>query len=145
MQQPEDPAYDPDELYGVIPADARHSYDVREIIVRLVDGSRFSEFKARYGTTIVCGFAHLMGMPVGIVANNGLLFSESSVKATHFIQLCGQRGTPLLFMQNIAGFMVGKDYENGGIAKDGAKMVMAVSNVNVPRITFAARRQPRCG
>ncbi|MCO5197941.1 MAG: methylcrotonoyl-CoA carboxylase [Anaerolineae bacterium] len=136
MQQPEDPAYDPDELYGVIPADARHSYDVREIIARLVDGSRFSEFKARYGTTIVCGFAHLMGIPVGIVANNGLLFSESSVKATHFIQLCGQRGTPLLFMQNIAGFMVGKDYENGGIAKDGAKMVMAVSNVNVPRITL---------
>lgn len=136
MQQPEAPLYDPDELYGILPADVRHTYDVREIIARLVDGSRFSEFKARYGTTIVCGFAHLQGMPVGIVANNGLLFSESSVKAAHFIQLCGQRGTPLLFMQNIAGFMVGKQYENGGIAKDGAKMVMAVSNVNVPRITL---------
>jgi acetyl-CoA carboxylase carboxyltransferase component len=130
------PRYDPEELYGVIPADPRVSYDVREIIARLVDGSRLSEFKARYGTTIVCGFAHIMGLPVGIVANNGLLFSESALKATHFIQLCGQRGTPLLFMQNVAGFMVGKKYENEGIAKDGAKMVMAVSNVNVPRITL---------
>ena len=136
MQQAEEPLYDPQELYGIIPADTRVSYDVREIIARLVDGSRLSEFKARYGTTIVCGFAHILGIPVGIVANNGLLFSESSVKATHFIQLCGQRGTPLLFLQNIAGFMVGKQYENGGIAKDGAKMVMAVSNVNVPRITL---------
>ncbi|MCP5098252.1 MAG: methylcrotonoyl-CoA carboxylase [Chloroflexi bacterium] len=136
MQSPEDPAYDPTELYGVLPADKRQSYDVHEVIARLVDGSRLSEFKARYGTTIVCGFAHIMGVPVGIVANNGLLFSESAVKATHFIQLCGQRGTPLLFMQNVAGFMVGKQYENGGIAKDGAKMVMAVSNVNVPRITL---------
>ncbi|HZD11490.1 MAG TPA: carboxyl transferase domain-containing protein, partial [Candidatus Binatia bacterium] len=132
----EAPRYDPEELYGVIPADPRVSYDVREIIARLVDGSRLSEFKARYGTTIVCGFAHIMGLPVGIVANNGLLFSESALKATHFIQLCGQRGTPLLFMQNVAGFMVGKKYENEGIAKDGAKMVMAVSNVNVPRITL---------
>jgi acetyl-CoA carboxylase carboxyltransferase component len=136
MQTPEEPVYDPQELYGVIPADYRQSYDVREALARLVDGSRLSEFKARYGPTIVCGFAHIMGIPVGIVANNGLLFSESAVKATHFIQLCGQRGTPLLFMQNIAGFMVGKQYENGGIAKDGAKMVMAVSNVNVPRITL---------
>ena len=136
MQSPEEPLYDPQELYGVIPADPRVSYDVREVIARLVDGSRLSEFKARYGTTIVCGFAHIMGIPVGIVANNGLLFSESAQKATHFIQLCGQRGTPLLFLQNIAGFMVGKQYENGGIAKDGAKMVMAVSNVNVPRITL---------
>ena len=136
MQTPEEPLYDPQELYGVIPADPRQSYDVREIIARLVDGSRVSEFKARYGPTIVCGFAHLMGVPVGIVANNGLLFSESALKATHFIELCGQRGTPLLFMQNVAGFMVGKEYENGGIAKDGAKMVMAVSNVNVPRITL---------
>jgi acetyl-CoA carboxylase carboxyltransferase component len=109
---------------------------VREIIARIVDGSRLSEFKARYGGTIVCGFAHIMGIPVGIVANNGLLFSGSALKATHFIQLCGQRGTPLLFMQNIAGFMVGRKYENEGIAKDGAKMVMAVSNVNVPRITL---------
>lgn len=136
MNTPEEPAYDPEELYGVIPADVRVSYDVREVIARLVDGSRLSEFKARYGTTIVCGFAHIMGLPVGIVANNGLLFSESALKATHFIQLCGQRGVPLLFLQNIPGFMVGREYENGGIAKDGAKMVMAVSNVNVPRITL---------
>ena len=136
MQSPEDPAYDPNELYGVLPADPRTQYDVREVIARLVDGSRLSEFKPRYGTQVVCGFAHILGIPVGIVANNGLLFSESALKATHFIQLCGQRGTPLLFMQNIAGFMVGKQYENGGIAKDGAKMVMAVSNVNVPRITL---------
>jgi 3-methylcrotonyl-CoA carboxylase beta subunit len=135
-QTPEAPLYDPDELYGVIPADPRQQYDVREVIARLVDGSRLSEFKARYGPTVVCGFAHIMGLPVGIVANNGLLFSESALKATHFIQLCGQRGTPLLFMQNIAGFMVGREYENGGIAKDGAKMVMAVSNVNVPCITL---------
>jgi acetyl-CoA carboxylase carboxyltransferase component len=136
QQVSEEPAYDPQELYGIIPADARLNYDVREVIARLVDGSRLSEFKARYGATIVCGFAHIMGIPVGIVANNGLLFSESALKATHFIQLCGQRGTPLLFMQNIAGFMVGKRYENQGIAKDGAQMVMAVSNVNVPRITL---------
>jgi acetyl-CoA carboxylase carboxyltransferase component len=136
MQEPEEPAYDPDELYGVIPRDPRHPLDAYEAIARLVDGSRLSEFKSRYGTTIVCGFAHLMGIPIGIVANNGLLFSESAEKASHFIQLCGQRGTPILFMQNIAGFMVGKQYENGGIAKDGAKMVQAVSNVNVPRITL---------
>ncbi|MEM7115565.1 MAG: carboxyl transferase domain-containing protein [Chloroflexota bacterium] len=136
LQAPADPAYDPSELYGIIPADSRHTYDVREVIARLVDGSDLHEFKSRYGTTIVCGFAHIMGIPVGIVANNGLLFSESAQKATHFIQLCGQRKTPLLFLQNIAGFMVGRQYENGGIAKDGAKMVMAVSNVNVPRITL---------
>jgi acetyl-CoA carboxylase carboxyltransferase component len=136
MQPPEEPAYDPQELYGVLPADHRQQYEVREVIARLVDGSRFSEFKARYGTTIVCGFAHILGLPVGIVANNGLLFSESALKTTHFIELCGQRGTPLLFLQNITGFMVGRQYENGGIAKDGAKMVTAVSNVNVPRITL---------
>ena len=136
LQTAEEPQYDLDELYGVIPADVRLSYDVREVIARLVDGSRLSEFKARYGTTIICGFAHILGIPVGIVANNGLLFSESAQKASHFIQLCGQRGTPLLFMQNITGFMVGRKYENQGIAKDGAKMVMAVSNVNVPRITL---------
>ncbi len=135
-QSPEEPRYDPQELYGVLPADARLSYDVREVIARLVDGSRLAEFKTRYSPTVVCGFAHILGLPVGIVANNGLLFGESALKATHFIQLCGQRGTPLLFMQNIAGFMVGKEYENRGIAKDGAKMVMAVSNVNVPRITL---------
>ncbi len=136
MQAEESPAYDPEELYGVIPADPRLSYDVREVIARLVDGSRLSEFKARYGATVVCGFSHIMGIPIGIVANSGLLFSESALKATHFIQLCGQRGTPLLFLQNIAGFMVGKKYENEGIAKDGAKMVMAVSNVNVPKISL---------
>ena len=135
-QTPEEPLYDPQELYGIIPADYRQQYDVREVIARLVDGSRLREFKARYGPTIVCGFAHILGIPVGIVANNGLLFSESALKASHFIQLCGQRGTPLLFLQNIAGFMVGKAYENGGIAKDGAKMVTAVSTVNVPRITL---------
>ncbi len=136
LQEPEEPAYDPQELYGVIPADPRVSYDVREVVARLVDGSRFSEFKARYGPTIVCGFAHLLGIPVGIVANNGLLFSESALKASHFIQLCGQRHVPLLFLQNITGFMVGRQYENGGIAKDGAKMVTAVSTVDVPRITL---------
>ena len=135
-QAPEEPLYPADELYGIIPADPRQAYDVREIIARLVDGSRLNEFKTRFGPTIVCGFAYIMGIPVGIVANNGLLFSESALKATHFIQLCGQRGTPILFLQNIAGFMVGKQYENEGIAKHGAKMVMAVSNVNVPRITL---------
>lgn len=136
MSAPDEPLYPVEELYGIIPTDPRQTYDVREIIARLVDGSRLTEFKARFGPTIVCGFAHIMGIPVGIVANNGLLFSESALKATHFIQLCGQRGTPLLFMQNIAGFMVGRQYENEGIAKHGAKMVMAVSNVNVPRITL---------
>ncbi|MDJ0753819.1 MAG: carboxyl transferase domain-containing protein [Ardenticatenaceae bacterium] len=136
LREAAEPAYDPAELYGIIPADTRQTYDVREVIARLIDDSDLHEFKSRYGQTIVCGFAHIHGIPVGIVANNGLLFSESALKATHFIQLCGQRGTPLLFMQNIAGFMVGKTYENGGIAKDGAKMVQAVSNVNVPRITL---------
>ncbi|HFC12213.1 MAG TPA: methylcrotonoyl-CoA carboxylase, partial [Anaerolineae bacterium] len=136
LQTAEKPLYAPEELYGVISADPRHPIPALEVIARLVDGSRFSEFKARYGTTIKCGFAHIAGIPIGIVANDGLLFSESALKASHFIQLCGQRGTPLLFLQNIAGFMVGRDYESGGIAKDGAKMVMAVSNVNVPRITL---------
>ncbi len=135
-QPAEEPLYPADEIYGILPVDPRQAWDVREVIARLVDGSRLSEFKPRYGPTLVCGFAHLLGIPIGIVANNGLLFSESALKATHFIELCGQRGTPLLFMQNIAGFMVGRQYENGGIAKDGAKMVMAVSNVNVPRITL---------
>ena len=131
----EDPLYDPSELYGVIPADTRKPYDVREVIARVVDGSRFHEFKARYGTTLVCGFAHIHGYPVGIVANNGILFSESALKATHFIELCGTRGVPLLFLQNITGFMVGREYEAGGIAKDGAKMVHAVATANVPRLT----------
>ncbi len=151
IREPEAPLYDPGELYGIVPRDGRKSYDVREIIARLVDGSRFHEFKALYGTTLVCGFAHLMGYPVGIIANNGILFSESALKATHFIELCAQRQTPLIFLQNISGFMVGKQYENGGIAKDGAKMVMAVANAPVPRFTviiggsFGAGNYGMCG
>ena len=136
MRQPAEPAYEPSELYGVIPTDVRNPYDVREVITRLVDGSEFDEFKRLYGTTLVCGFAHLHGMPIGIVANNGILFSESSLKGAHFIELCGQRGIPLLFLQNIAGFMVGRKYESGGIAKDGAKLVTAVSTVAVPKLTL---------
>src|SRR6266545_83711 len=120
--EPEEPLYDGRELYGILPKDVRFPYDVREVIARLVDGSRFQEFKARYGTTLVTGFARLHGYPVGIVANNGVLFSESAQKGSHFVQLCGQRGVPLLFLQNITGFMVGKDAESGGIARDGAKM-----------------------
>jgi 3-methylcrotonyl-CoA carboxylase beta subunit len=135
MAPPEPPAYDPAELYGVLPADGRVFYDVREVLARIVDGSRFDEFKARYAPTLVCGFAHVGGVPAGFVANNGLLFGESALKATHFIQLCGQRRIPLVFLQNIAGFMVGREYENGGIAKDGAKMVTAVATVPVPRVT----------
>ncbi|KAF4027801.1 Carboxyl transferase domain [Phytophthora infestans] len=131
----EEPVYSPDELGGVIPVDSRKPFDVRKVIARIVDGSRFDEFKKEYGPTIVTGFARLYGNPVGIVANNGILFSESSVKAAHFIELCSQRGIPLLFLQNITGFMVGKKAEHGGIAKDGAKMVMAVSNAKVPKIT----------
>ena len=125
MATPEAPRYDPHELYGILPADPRKQFDVREIIARLVDGSRLDEFKARYGTTLVCGFAHIMGMPIGILANNGILFSESALKGTHFIELCASRNIPLVFLQNITGFMVGRQYENGGIAKDGAKLVMA--------------------
>ncbi|KAF4319004.1 hypothetical protein BBI17_006908 [Phytophthora kernoviae] len=131
----EEPLFSPDELGGVIPVDSRKSFDVRKVIARIVDGSRFDEFKEQYGPTIVTGFARLYGNPVGIVANNGILFSESAVKAAHFIELCSQRGIPLLFLQNITGFMVGKKAEHGGIAKDGAKMVMAVSNAQVPKIT----------
>jgi acetyl-CoA carboxylase carboxyltransferase component len=134
-QTPEDPAYDPHEIYGILPRDARKQYDVREVIARLVDGSRLQEFKPRYGTTVVTGFARLHGYLVGLVANNGILFSESSLKATHFIELCGQRKVPLIFLQNITGFIVGKQYEQGGIAKDGAKMVHAVSTVAVPKFT----------
>jgi len=134
-QPPADPLYPTEELYGVLPRSFRQSYDVRELIARLVDGSRFREFKARYGATLVCGFAHIHGYPVGILGNNGVLFSESALKGTHFIELCEQRGIPLLFLQNITGFMVGKEYEAGGIAKDGAKMVHAVSNVTVPKLT----------
>ncbi len=130
-----EPAYAPEEIYGVVPKDARIPYDVREIIARIVDASEFHEFKANYGATLVTGFAHIFGMPVGIIANNGVLFSESALKATHFIQLCEKRRTPLVFLQNITGFMVGRKYENEGIAKHGAKMVMAVSNASVPKFT----------
>ncbi len=151
VAEPEPPRYDPKELYGVIPADVRKPYDVREVIARIVDGSRFHEFKALYGETLVCGFARIWGYPVGIVANNGILFSESALKGTHFIELCSQRGIPLVFLQNITGFMVGAQYEAGGIAKDGAKMVMAVSNAAVPRFTviiggsFGAGNYGMCG
>ena len=150
-QTPEEPACDPKEIYGVLPRDPREPYDVREVIARLVDGSRFQEFKARYGTTLVCGFARLSGFLVGILANNGILFSESALKATHFIEMCAQRKVPLLFLQNITGFMVGKEYERGGIAKDGAKMVHAVANAAVPKITviiggsFGAGNYGMCG
>jgi 3-methylcrotonyl-CoA carboxylase beta subunit len=133
---PEEPAYDPEEILGIVPADPKTPYDVREVIARLVDGSRFDEFKARYGTTIVCGFAHLYGVPVGIVANNGVIFSESAVKAAHFVELCSQRKIPLVFLQNVTGFMVGRKYEAGGIAKNGAKLVTAVSTTAVPKITM---------
>ncbi|MCS5536332.1 MAG: hypothetical protein NZ802_10800, partial [Candidatus Poseidoniales archaeon] len=135
VQAPEDPAYSADEILGIIPEDNRTPFDVREVIARIVDGSRFHEFKARYGPTLVCGFARIHGYPVGIIANNGILFSESSLKGAHFVELCGQRGTPLVFLQNITGFMVGRDYEAGGIAKDGAKLVTAVSCVPVPKFT----------
>ena len=151
LGQGEEPLYDPEEIYGIIPSDTRKPFDVREIIARVVDGSRFDEFKARYGTTLVCGFAQLHGYPVGIVANNGILFGESAQKGAHFIELCGQRGIPLLFLQNITGFMVGRKYENAGIAKDGAKMVTAVATVQVPKITtliggsFGAGNYGMCG
>lgn len=147
----EDPLYDPAEIAGIIPQDLRQPYDIREIIARMVDGSRFDEFKARYGTTIICGFAHVMGMPVGIIANNGVLFSESAIKAAHFVELCSQRNIPLVFLQNITGFMVGQKYEAGGIAKDGAKLVMAVATSKVPKITmivggsFGAGNYGMCG
>ena len=148
---PREPKYDVAELDGIVPADLRQQVDAREIIARLVDGSDFDEFKALYGTTLVTGFAHLAGIPVGILANNGILFSESALKATHFIELCCQRRIPLLFLQNIAGFMVGRDYEAGGIAKDGAKMVAAVACAQVPKVTlivggsFGAGNYGMCG
>ncbi|MFL5801836.1 MAG: carboxyl transferase domain-containing protein [Roseiflexaceae bacterium] len=151
MAEPEAPRYDAREIYGIIPRDPRKSYDVREVIARLVDGSRLHEFKARYGETLVCGFARIMGIPVGILANNGILFSESALKGTHFIELCCARGVPLIFLQNITGFMVGREYENRGIAKDGAKMVMAVANAQVPKFTviiggsFGAGNYAMCG
>jgi len=151
LAAPEEPIYDPQELYGIIPASFREAYDVREVIARLVDGSKFREFKALYGTTLVCGFARIAGMPIGIVANNGVLFSESALKGAHFIELCTARGIPLLFLQNITGFMVGRQYEAGGIAKDGAKLVHAVANANVPKFTviiggsFGAGNYGMCG
>jgi acetyl-CoA carboxylase carboxyltransferase component len=147
----EEPVYPPDEIYGVVNADVRKPYDVREVIARIVDGSRFDEFKERYATTIVCAFARVHGFLVGIVANNGVLFSESALKATHFIELCNLRGIPLIFLQNITGFMVGRQYERGGIAKDGAKMVHAVANSVVPKFTviiggsFGAGNYGMCG
>ncbi|MBF0304135.1 MAG: methylcrotonoyl-CoA carboxylase [Alphaproteobacteria bacterium] len=151
LRPSEEPLYDPAELYGVVPTDLRKPYDVREVIARVVDGSRFDEFKQLYGATLVCGFAHLYGYPVGIVANNGILFSESAQKGAHFVELCSQRGIPLLFLQNVTGFMVGRKYESGGIAKDGAKMVTAVSTTRVPKITmimggsFGAGNYGMCG
>ena len=135
VQAVEEPAHDPNDLMGIVPTDNRTPYDVREVISRIVDGSRFHEFKERYGNSLVCGFARIHGYPVGIVANNGILFSESSLKGAHFVELCGQRGIPLVFLQNIMGFMVGRDAEAGGIAKDGAKLVTAVSCVPVPKFT----------
>ncbi len=151
MTTPEPPKYDPEELYGIVNVDPRHPYDVREVLARLVDGSRFDEFKQRYGTTLVTGFARLHGFLVGFVANNGVLFSESALKATHFLELCNLRGIPLVFLQNVTGFMVGRQYERGGIAKDGAKMVHAVANSVVPKFTivtggsFGAGNYGMCG
>nr|WP_309594914.1 carboxyl transferase domain-containing protein [Moraxella osloensis] len=151
QRTPRPPKYDAKELYGIIPTDTRKPFDIREIIARIVDGSEFDEFKARFGTTLVCGFAHIEGMPVGIIANNGILFSESAQKATHFIELCCKRKIPLVFLQNITGFMVGRKYENEGIARHGAKMVMAVANAKVPKFTvivggsFGAGNYGMCG
>ncbi len=151
MRDPRDPNLDPEEIYGIVPSDTRKPYDVREIIARIVDDSEFDEFKQLYGTTLICCFANLHGYPVGIVANNGILFSESALKGTHFIELCSQRGIPLIFLQNISGFMVGRKYEAGGIAKDGAKMVTAVSCAKVPKFTviiggsFGAGNYGMCG
>jgi 3-methylcrotonyl-CoA carboxylase beta subunit len=151
LAEPIPPLHAPDELYGVVPADLRKPYDVREAIARIVDGSELDEFKANYGTTLVTGFAHLFGMPVGIIANNGVLFSESALKGAHFIELCCQRKIPLVFLQNITGFMVGRRYEAGGIAKDGAKLVTAVATAQVPKVTviiggsFGAGNYGMCG
>jgi 3-methylcrotonyl-CoA carboxylase beta subunit len=151
LRSPIDPLYPANELHGIIPADPRKPFDVRDVIARIVDGSEFDEFKALYGTTLVCGFAHIFGYPVGIIANNGILFSESALKGAHFIELCAQRGIPLVFLQNITGFMVGKKYEAGGIAKDGAKLVTAVACAKVPKFTviiggsFGAGNYGMCG
>ena len=151
LRPPAEPLYEAEELYGLIPTDSRKPFDVREVIARIVDGSEFNEFKRFYGETLVCGFAHLFGYPVGIVANNGILFSESALKGAHFIELCSQRGIPLIFLQNITGFMVGSKYETGGIAKDGAKMVTAVACAKVPKLcliiggSFGAGNYGMCG
>jgi len=151
LREPRDPAYDHAELHGIIPTDVRKPYEVREIIARIVDGSELDEFKPLYGTTLVTGFAHICGYPVGVVGNNGILFSESALKGAHFIELCSQRAIPLLFLQNITGFMVGRKYESGGIAKDGAKMVTAVATSKVPKFTvivggsFGAGNYGMCG
>jgi 3-methylcrotonyl-CoA carboxylase beta subunit/propionyl-CoA carboxylase len=151
MAAPEEPRYDPAEIYGIVHTDPRHPYDVHEVLARLVDGSRFDEFKERYGTTLVTGFARVKGFLVGIIANNGVLFSESALKATHFMELCNLRGIPLVFLQNISGFIVGSRYERAGIAKDGAKMVHAVANSVVPKFTviiggsFGAGNYGMCG
>ena len=151
LKEPEDPLYPAEEIYGIIPADTKKPYEVREVLARILDGSEIDEFKQNYGTTLVTGFAHLHGYPVAVLANNGILFSESSLKATHFIELACQRGIPLLFLQNIAGYMVGKKYEAGGIAKDGAKMVTAVATARVPKFTvimggsFGAGNYGMCG
>jgi 3-methylcrotonyl-CoA carboxylase beta subunit len=151
VEEPEEPLYDAEDIYGIVPRDYRQGYDVREVIARIVDRSRLHEFKPLYGETLVCGFARIMGMPVGILANNGILFSESALKGSHFIELCASRGIPLVFLQNITGFMVGRAYEAGGIAKDGAKMVMAVANAGVPKFTvivggsFGAGNYGMCG
>lgn len=151
LKKTEEPLYDAQELHGIIPAELKMPYDVREVIARIVDGSNFDEFKKRYGPTLVCGFAHIYGMPVGIVANNGVLFSESALKGAHFVELCASRKIPLIFLQNITGFMVGEKYETGGIARDGAKMVTAVSCANVPKFTviiggsFGAGNYGMCG
>jgi 3-methylcrotonyl-CoA carboxylase beta subunit len=151
LHEPREPLLPPEELYGVIPVNPRQQFDVREIIARIVDGSELDEFKARYGATLVCGFARIAGIPVGIVANNGILFSESALKGAHFVELCCQRGIPLVFLQNVVGFMVGRKYEAGGIAKDGAKMVTAVACARVPKFTviiggsFGAGNYGMCG
>jgi acetyl-CoA carboxylase carboxyltransferase component len=150
-REPQPPALDAEELYGAVPRDPRQGYDVREVIGRIVDGSLLHEFKALYGDTLVCGFAHIHGMPVGIIANNGILFSESALKGAHFVELAAARDIPLVFLQNITGFMVGREYEAGGIAKDGAKMVMAVSCAEVPKFTvviggsYGAGNYAMCG
>jgi 3-methylcrotonyl-CoA carboxylase beta subunit len=151
LREPQEPRFDPNELYGIVPSDPRYPFDVREIIIRIVDGSEFDEFKSQYAKTLICGFSHLGGVPIGVIANNGILFSESALKGTHFIELCCQRGIPLLFLQNITGFMVGSKFEAEGIAKNGAKLVTAVACANVPKLTviiggsFGAGNYAMCG